>query len=277
MKKTILALATAAISTVAFAQSATNVITTSASQSTWEKIRQNTSLSYYGEFSGRTFANKEGGTSDYFYNSISLGYKVGKGKVFINPRFESYTTTTDSSGEARGNMAMLNPRMGYSGVIYGTDKYSIFNSSRLEIGINEARTERNRLVKIKQYNAISFNLDSRNTLDLGVELNRWFYNGGNEEASTNAIGTYFEAIHKYAFTDKTALISIFEFDGGSETDRGMGEIVRQSDWTVLKVGPEFALANKVSLYTAAMFYLDNESRLVNEENVNVFLGLSASI
>ena len=178
MKKTVLALGLFTFLSGAMAQAKNTAAP--APQSTWDKIKENISLSYYAEIYGRKFKDITDSNAEAIYSSVSIGYKVGKGRITLNPRFEINDTTTDTEGKHRPRAVMVNPRIGYSQLLYTSDSFSIFNSSRLEFGVNKARTRDNRLVKLKQYNAISFNLNKRNTLDIGVELYLWIYDGGKE-------------------------------------------------------------------------------------------------
>lgn len=275
MKKTLLALATSAISTIALAQS-TNVITTSASQSTWSKIKENFSFSYYAELAGREFSDAGNSSKESIYSSVNFGYNVGKGRISVNPRFTVYETSKDAKGQDRDQTQMKNPRVGYSQVLYSNDAYSIFNSSRLEIAVTDRDKDLNHLVKLKQYNSISFNLNSRNTLDFGVELYRWITDGPEAEAET-ALGIYAEVIHKYAFTDRTALLSIFEYDTVAANNSNALAFHRADEYSIIKVGPEFALNDNLTLYTAAFAFMDQDGKILNDKTANLFISISASI
>lgn len=278
MKRSLLALGVFAFAVSAMAQSGANISSTNTSQSTWNKIKENASFTYYGEVYGRKFDDFSNHDREAIYSSLGLGYRVGKGRLTLSPRFKLYETTTTPDGETRGHAEMINPRFGYSQLLYKNDNFSIYNSSRLEFGINEAKTERNRLVKIKQYNAISFNLDKRNTLDIGLELSRWFYDGGKEEANAVGLGTYFEVIHKYAFTDKVALLSIFEIEHGFGIgDRSSLNFTKAGDYSIIKVGPEFSLGKKTSIYTAAFIDIDQGKKEIDTKNASLFISLSTAL
>lgn len=278
MKRSLLALGVFAFAAGAIAQTTSNKLTTNVGQSTWEKIKENASVTYYAEVYGRKFDDLGNNDSEAIYSSVGLGYRVGKGRININPRFEVYETLSNTDGSSRGRAIMLNPRLGYSQLLYSSDKFSIFNSSRLEFGINEAKSERNRLVKIKQYNAISFNLNKKNTLDFGLELNRWIYDGGKEESNAVGLGTYFEIIHRYAFTDKAALLSIFEIEHGFGFDGHEGfDIKKAGDYSIVKVGPEFLLGKRTTLYTAAFIDLDQGKKEIDIKNASLFISLSTAL
>lgn len=277
MKKTALLLLGSVFTLSSFAQSTTATSTKNVSTNTLQKIKENIGLSYYNELYGRTFNDGKGSEKEALYNSVNLSTKIGEGKIALKGRFEVYETEKDAAGKKRSQAVMLNPRLTYSQVLLKNNNYTVFNGTTTEFGINDAKTKNNRLVKIKQYNGIDFDLNKRNTLTLGAELNRWFYDGGKEEANTNALGLYFEAIHKYSISDNISFQTAFEYDSAAKTNRDALYYSRLDNYSLLKIGPEFNLAKGVNLYTAALVELNQGQSEIHTNNTSLFVSLSATL
>jgi hypothetical protein len=137
MKKYLLPLILAG---AAFAQSSTSVSTstTKLEKSALDKIKENTSMSYFSILAGPGLKtptntntldgnnNPEVGSPMSTWNQLSLRYQITKDVRFvINPRFETYFgRRQDSDGNALQNTEGLNPVTGFTIRHQFTEKFS---------------------------------------------------------------------------------------------------------------------------------------------------------
>lgn len=268
MKK-LIALTGALLASSAFAAitNSTALSESKVESSSWQDFKERTQISYFGEVNKQTVDSES--NNGYFYQALSGRYKLNDvWTARADLRFETNEGADDKYAER-------DPRIGVQGVVYANGNFSVFSLARLEIAATDASTDANKLVKPKFYNAANYSLGA-NSFSAGMELSRWIYEDGKEEADADRLFTFTDFTYRYTLNDKATFQYYYEL--GFQSRAGKNNDFNRN-WERMLIGMDFAVAKNVAnIISDVTIYPHIDYRPMDSQDTSVSdLGLGAWI
>ncbi len=246
MKKKIVLLgaliASTALSGQAFAalSNAANLSSANVKPSAWEKFKEKSSVSYFAEFDDKTALDPDtkNGTDtanqNFFYQAVSGRYQVN----------DTWTARADirmqTQEGAKDKYQELNPRLGIQGVVFAKGNFSIFNLSRVELGMVDSSRKADQIIKPKVYNAANYTLGAH-SFSTGLELSKWIYDDTPQKEQMQ-FGVFMDVTYRYTFNDFATFQTYVELPGSSRLNKGLGDLARQQQYERFLVGMSMNVA-----------------------------------
>lgn len=279
MKKYLLPLVFAG---AAFAQSTTSVSTseTTLKPSLWDKIKKNSSMSYFSQMSGPGIAtptntntldddnNPEVGSPINIWNQVSYRYQVTKDVRFvINPRFMTYfgqreeTRSEDTPNErsaAVQNVVGLNPVFGVTIRHQFTDKFSFSGGvNTILANVQEGTIEDGLLANPGGFQTWMYKVNDKLTVGSWFAPRVNFYSKAASNSDLSRWSAYIAPFAEYSIADNTYLRGWIGNSYDQNSERGRSFFEATNDGGDLGLGVDFGINKHFGVYPYVMMTWDN--------------------
>src|SRR5690554_5199182 len=141
--------------------------------SAWEKFKEKSYFTYFGEFNDHNAVDSKGQNDSWFYQSLSGRYVINDTwTARADMRFETIEGNADPYYE-------YNPRIGIQGLTYSNGNFSVFSVIRLELPLTNDDPDLHKIVKPRVYNALSYEMGAH-SFSTGIDVGRWLYEQGHD-------------------------------------------------------------------------------------------------
>jgi hypothetical protein len=276
MRKSILAVSTFALTMGAFAQ--TNTTVTSAKKSTFDKIKENTSLGYFSEYAGPNL-QKPSNTEDVSANlwtSIKAKYKINDStKAFI-----AHTFTLNQHSETVENEEL--ERYTDEDFRVGVETWGKYNSNisfrnriRLETpSENAGEVKAHKTARVRISHLATTTID-RLSLTGVATMRKWFYNQSELNDNTEKYELIPTAVAEYAITDSVSAYAEYSQFLDHRPEESLTFL--EQGYQELYLGSNISIASGFNLGVFAVLSGSKNSGMKPSENTALSVQLSGAI
>jgi len=260
MKKLLLPLV---LATAAFAQSSTSVSTSTTKLETsfMDKLKKNSSMSYFSLFSGPGISNPtntntldadnnpEVGSPMNMWNQVSYRYQLTKDVRFVlNGRFEQYFgRRLDGDGNAVQNTVGLNPVTGFNIRHKFTDKLSYSGSvNTILANVEQGTIDDGLVANPGGFQTILYKVNDRVSVGSWISTRISFYNNAQRNEDSKRWDLYIAPFAEYAINDTTFLRGWIGKDRDHEAGESLTSTVNRGHDVGL--GVDFGINKHLGIY-----------------------------